>query len=122
MDNQLFQAEYKFMEIVWAHSPVNSTDLVMLCAKELGWKKSTTYTVLRKLCQRGIVKNVNATVTYLVSKEDIQMQESKMLLEKSFGGSLPLFVASFLKRESVSPQEALELKRIIEESMKEKGD
>ena len=121
MDHKLFEAEYKFMEIVWTHSPINSTNLAVLCAEELGWKKSTTYTVLRKLCQRGITKNEDATVTYLVSKEEIQLQESKALLEKSFGGSLPAFLASFLKKESLSVQEARELRRIIDESVDEKG-
>lgn len=120
-DYKLFESEYKFMEIIWEHSPVNSTKLVALCLEELGWKKSTTYTVLRKLCERGITKNVDATVTYLVKREEIQMQESKALLEKSFGGSLPMFLASFLKKESLSEQEAKELKRIIDESTEGRG-
>lgn len=119
MEYKLFEAEYRFMEIVWEHAPVNSTDLVALCRKELGWKKSTTYTVLRKLCERGIAKNESATVTYLISKEDIQIRESKALLEKSFQGSLPVFLASFLKKEPLSEQEAQELRKIIDESMKD---
>lgn len=116
---KLFEAEYKFMEIIWKHSPVNSTKLVKLCTEELGWKKSTTYTVLRKLCERGITKNVDATVTYSVAREEIQRQESKAFLEKTFDGSLPMFLASFLKKEALSEQEAKELRRIIDESTNE---
>ena len=119
---KLFESEYKFMEVIWKHAPVNSTKLVLLCSEILGWKKSTTYTVLRKLCERGILKNEDATVAYLVEKEEIQIQESKELLEKSFEGSLPMFLTTFLKKESLSEQEAAELKRIIDESRKGKGE
>lgn len=118
---KLFEAEYKFMEIIWAQAPINSTNLVTLCAEQLGWKKSTTYTVLRKLCERGITKNEDALVTYLVPKEEIQMQESKELLDRSFDGSLPAFLASFLKKEPLSEQEAKQLKKIIDASMKGEG-
>ena len=119
---KLFESEYKFMEVVWNYAPVNSTRLVSLCSEILGWKKSTTYTVLRKLCERGILKNENATVTYLVGKEEILMQESRELREKSFDGSLPIFLTTFLKKEPLSEQEAMELKRIIDESRKGKGE
>jgi len=119
---KLFASEYKFMEIVWENAPVNSTRLVQLCKEILGWKKSTTYTVLRKLAERGIVKNEDAVVTFLVDKEAIQLQESRELLHKSFGGSLPMFLASFLKREQLSKEEADELKKIIDESMKRSED
>jgi len=119
---KLFESEYKFMEVVWNHAPVNSTRLVSLCSEILGWKKSTTYTVLRKLCERGLLKNENTMVTYLVGKEEIQIQESKELLEKSFEGSLPMFLATFLKKEPLSEQEAMELKRVIDASRKEKGE
>ncbi len=117
---KLFDAEYRFMELVWENAPVNSTKLTLLCSEILGWKKSTTYTVLRKLCERGILKNENATVTYLVEKEEIQRQESKELLEKSFEGSLPMFLTAFLKKEPLSEQEAAELKKIIDENRKGK--
>lgn len=119
---QLFEAEYKFMEIIWETAPINSTKLVSLSAERLGWKKSTTYTVLRKLCERGLVKNDNATVSFLVGKEEIQSQESRELLEKSFDGSLPAFLAAFLKKERISDQEAEELKRIIDANRKETGE
>lgn len=119
---KLFESEYKFMEVVWDHAPVNSTKLVSLCLEILGWKKSTTYTVLRKLCERGVLKNDDAMVTYLVGREEIQLQESKELLEKSFNGSLPMFLATFLKKEPLSEQEAAELKKVIDASRKEKGE
>lgn len=121
-DYKLFESEYKFMELIWAHAPINSTELVKLCTDELGWKKSTTYTVLRKLCERGITKNVDAIVTYIVPREEIQRQESKAFLDKTFNGSLPLFLASFLKKETLSQQELKELKRIINESTNEAED
>lgn len=123
---KLFEAEYKFMEVIWDHAPVNSTKLVSLCEEILGWKKSTTYTVLRKLCDRGLLHNDNAMVTYLVEKEEIAMQESKELLEKSFAGSLPMFLTTFLRKEKISAQEAESLKKIIddsrEEEKKERGE
>lgn len=119
---KLFEAEYKFMEVVWDHAPVNSTRLVQLCSELLGWKKSTTYTVLRKLSERGLLKNENATVTYLVGREEIGMQEGRELLEKSFEGSLPMFLSAFLKKEPLSEQEAAELKKIIDEHRKGTGE
>ena len=119
---KLFEAEYRFMEIVWENAPVNSTRLASICGERLGWKKSTTYTVLRKLCQKGILRNENAQVDWLVGKEEIQLQESRELLEKSFHGSLPAFLSTFLKRETISAEEAEELKRIIDESRRDQGD
>lgn len=119
---KLFEAEYKFMEVIWKHAPVNSTKLAQLCLEILGWKKSTTYTVLRKLCERGLLKNENATVTYLVEKEEIGIQEGMELLDKSFGGSLPMFLTTFLKGKPLTEKEAAELKRIIDENRNGKGE
>ena len=79
---KLFDAEYKFVSIIWDNEPVNSTELVKLCADKLGWKKSTTYTVLKKLCKRGVLQNKDATVTALVKREDVQRYESRAVLEK----------------------------------------
>ena len=111
---KLFDAEYRFMEIVWGHEPVNSTELVRLCADALGWKKSTTYTVLRKLAERGFVQNKSAVVTSLCKREDALRYESAAAVEKA--GSLPQFLTAFLGRRRISEQEAAELKRIIDES------
>lgn len=115
---KLFDAEYKFMEIIWEHEPVNSTELVRLSLDTLGWKKSTTYTVLRKLCERGMLSNDNAIVTAIVKREDAQRNESRTLMDKAFNGSLPQFLTAFLGGNKISQQEADELKRIIEEATK----
>ena len=115
---KLFDAEYKFVSIIWDNEPINSTELVKLCADKLGWKKSTTYTLLKKLCERGILQNKDATVTSLVKREDVQRYESRAVLEKTFDGSLPKFLTAFLSGRKLSEQEAEELKRIIEEAVK----
>jgi len=115
---KLFDAEYKFVSIIWDNEPINSTELVKLCADKLGWKKSTTYTVLKKLCERGILQNRDATVASLVNREDLQRYESRAVLEKTFDGSLPKFLTAFLSGRKLSEQEAEELKRIIEEAVK----
>lgn len=113
---KLFDAEYKFADLVWEHEPINSTELVKLSRTRLGWKKSTTYTVLRKLCERGILSNEEATVTAVVKKADAQKYESRMVVDKTFNGSLPQFLTAFLGGKKLSEQEAEELKRIIEEA------
>lgn len=113
---KLAYGEYRFADLVWKHEPINSTKLVKLSEERLGWKKATTYTVLRKLCERGILKNEEATVTSLVKKEQIQKYESEALLEKSFDNSLPLFLASFLKDKKLSGKEAEQIKKLIEEA------
>ena len=115
---KLFDAEYKFVCLIWENEPVNSTELVRLCLEKLGWKKSTTYTVLRKLCERGILKNEDAVVASLVKREDVQKYESETLIEKAFNGSLPQFLTSFLDGKRLSSKEAAELKIIIEEAIK----
>lgn len=115
---KLFDAEYKFANIVWENEPINSTELVKICLEELGWKKSTTYTVLRKLCQRGILKNEDATVSAIVQKEDVQKYESNTIIEKSFNGSLPQFLTAFLGEKKITEKQAKELKHIIEEATK----
>ena len=113
---ELHQAEYKFMEVIWANEPVNSTALVKLCEDQLGWKKSTTYTVLRKLCQREILRNEDATVVAVAKREQVQKFESQQVVERSFGGSLPAFVNAFLSEKKLSREEAEELKKLIEEA------
>lgn len=113
---KLFDAEYKFACLVWEHEPINSTELVKLSQTTLGWKKSTTYTVLRKLCQRGILSNEESLVTAVVKKADAQKHESQTVVAKAFGGSLPQFLTAFLGDKKLSAQESEELKRIIEEA------
>lgn len=115
-ENKLFDAEYKFMSLLWETEPVNSTALCGLCASRLGWKKSTTYSMIKKLAQRGILENKEATVTSLLKKEEAQRQESAALLEKAFDNSLPAFVAAFLKDNKLSAAEHQELERLIQEA------
>ncbi len=117
MDIKIFDAEYKFMELLWKTSPINSTALVKLCEAELGWKKSTTYTTIKRLSQRNIVLNENATVTYLVSKEDVRLEESREHLNKLYNGSLKMLLTSFLGKEELSQDEILELKSLIDRNI-----
>lgn len=116
-DYKLFDAEYKFMCILWDEEPVNSTVLSRLCLEQLGWKKSTTYTMLRKLCERNMLQNENACVTALVKREQVQKYESEALMEKSFGGSIPAFVATLLHDKKLTRTQAQELQRLIEEAV-----
>lgn len=113
---KLFDAEYKFVSIIWDNEPLGSTELVRLCLDRLGWKKSTTYTVLKKLCERDILKNTDAVVTALAKRTDVQKYESNAVIEKNFDGSLPKFLTAFLGGRKLSEQETEELKRIIEEA------
>ena len=115
-DFKLFDAEYKLMELLWERQPINSTALSRLCQEKLGWKKSTTFNLVRKLGERGILKNENATVTALIQREQVLRRESEAAVAKSFGGSLPNFVAVFLSGKKLSHQEAEELRRLIDES------
>ena len=115
---KLFDAEHKFVSIIWEHEPINSTDLVKISLERLGWKKSTTYTVLRKLCERGILKNEDTLVSAIVKKEDTQKYESQTIIAKAFDGSLPQFLTAFLGESKITKKEADELKRIIEEATK----
>lgn len=117
-DLKLYDAEFRFMNIVWEHEPVNSTKLANICAERLGWKKPTTYTVIRKLSERGIIKNESATVTALVKREKVQKYEAEMLLDKAFNGSVPSFIATFLKGKSLSEEEADVLLKMIQEAKK----
>lgn len=120
-DHRLFDAEYRLMDLVWERQPINSTALSKLCQERLGWKKSTTFNLIRKLGERGVLKNENATVTALVGREEVLRLESEAAVEKSFGGSLPGFVAAFLNGKTLSHREAEELRRLIDESEARRG-
>ena len=113
---KLHEREYEFACIVWDNEPLSSRALARLCEEKMGWKRTTTYTVLRKLCEKGVLKNDHALVTSLVKKEDVRRSESLQLLEKFFDGSLPGFVASFMKDRSLSEQEIEELRTLIDEA------
>jgi predicted transcriptional regulator len=111
---KVFDSEYRFCLILWENEPINSTELVKLCKGKLGWSKATTYTVVKRLTERGVVKNEKATVTSLVSKAEVQAAEIEELVEKTFEGSLPAFVASFTKCKGLSSDEVAEIRKMID--------
>ena len=110
--------ESRFADIIWQNEPLASGELVKRCADELEWKKSTTYTVLKKLCERGIFKNENGTVTSKISKKDYYAMQSEEFINDTFGGSLPAFITAFTSRNKLSEKETLELVQLIMESRK----
>ena len=111
---KIFDSELKFCEILWTHEPVKSSELVRLCADELGWTKSTTYTVIKRLTERGVVNTENAVVTALVNREDVQSAESRAFVERNFSGSLPGFLNAFVGGKGLTAAEADELRRMID--------
>ncbi len=111
---KIFESEYHFCEILWENEPVSSSELVKLCSEKLEWKKSTTYTVIRRLSERGVIKSENAVVTSLISKEEVQTAESHEVVEKNFEGSLPSFIAAFARRKSLTKKEIDEIQDIID--------
>ena len=111
---KIFESEYRFCLILWEHEPVKSTELVKLCQEELGWKKATTYTVIKRLAERGVLKSEDAVVTSLVSREEVQTAELDELVEKTFGGSLPAFIAAFGRRQKLSDAQLSELQELID--------
>lgn len=111
---KIFESEYRFCEILWENEPVSSSALVKLCSEQLEWKKSTTYTVIRRLSERGVLKSENAVVTSLVSKEEVLTAESAEVIEKTFSGSLPSFIAAFARKKTLTEQEIDEIREIID--------
>lgn len=111
---KIHEGEYRFCLIMWEHEPVTGVELVKLCQDQLGWKKSTTYTVIKRLCERGVLQNNNGTITSLVSKDEAQAYEIDELVEKKFEGSLPAFVAAFTKHQNISEEELDEVQRMID--------
>lgn len=115
MDNtNLGAVESRFADIIWQNEPLSSGELVKICEKELNWKKPTTYTVLRKLCERGIFKNEGGTVSSVISREEFYAVQSEKFIEETFDGSLPAFIAAFTKRKNLSPKEIEEIRNMID--------
>lgn len=115
MENfRLYDGELKFMNIVWDNEPLSSRRLVELCGERLGWKQSTTYTVLKKLALKDLVRNENSVVTALIKREQAQRYESEAVVDRAFGGSLPSFVAAFMGGRGLSDEDAEELHRLID--------
>lgn len=117
-DNKLGEIESRFVELIWQREPVPSRDLVLLCEKKLNWKKSTTYTVLRRLCQKGILKNEGAVVSSVMKKEEYMARCSEQIVEDTFEGSLPQFVAAFMSRKKLSRKQIDEIQKLIDEYKK----
>ena len=113
-DYKLGFVERKFADIIWSNAPLSSRELVNLCQQELEWKKSTTYTVLKKLCDRGIFQNQEGMVTPLISKDDFHGLQSEKFVEETFEGSLPAFLAAFTKRKSLTSQEINQIRAMID--------
>ena len=111
---KIHEGEYRFCLIMWEYEPVTAVELVKLCQEQLGWKKSTTYTVIKRLGERGVLENNNGTITSLVSKDEAQAYEIGELVEKKFEGSLPAFVAAFTKHQKISEEELDEVQRMID--------
>lgn len=112
---KLAEGEARFAKLIWEREPISSPELVKLCEKEFAWKKSTTYTVLKKLCDRGIFQNENAVVTSLISEEEFNGYKSRKFVEDSFGGSIPRFLAAFMGGKKLTKKQAEEIKKLIDE-------
>ncbi len=111
---KIFESEYRFCLILWEHEPVKSSELVELCRERLGWKPTTTYTVIKRLSERGVLKNENTVVTSLVSKDEVQASELSEMVQKTFEGSLPAFVAAFTKHQKLSDSDIDALQAMID--------
>ena len=113
-DYKLGTVESRFADLIWANEPLHSRELVALCLSELNWKKPTTYTVLRKLCERGIFQNVDGMVSSVLSRQEFYGRQSEQYIEDVFSGSLPAFLAAFTTRKALSPNEVEEIRRMID--------
>ena len=114
IDMELGAVQERFADLVWANEPVGSGELVKICEKELNWKKPTTYTVLRKLCEKGLLQNDNGVVTSLVSKDEFYSAKSEQIIADSYQGSLPSFIAAFISRNDLTKEEADEIQKMID--------
>lgn len=114
-DYRLAQSEANFAELIWSNEPIASGELVKLCNKELKWKKSTTYTVLKKLCERGIFQNNDAIVTSIIKRDEFYTGQSRRFVEDTFGGSLPRFLTAFIGGKSLNEDQIHEIKKLIDD-------
>ncbi len=118
-DLRLGIVESRFADIIWNHEPLSSRELVALCQKELDWKKSTTYTVLKRLCDKGLFRNEGGMVSSRMTKEEYASAQSEKFVEDTFGGSLPAFMAAFTKRKPLTDSEIAEIQRMIQQMGRE---
>ena len=112
---KVFESEYRFCLILWENEPIKSTELAKLCEAELGWKKATTYTVIKSLTERGVIKSENAVITSLVTKEEVQAAEVEEVVEKTFDGNVPQFLAAFSRGRKLTRSEIDEIQKMIDE-------
>ena len=119
MAPKIFESEFRFCMILWEHEPIRSMELAKLCKEQLGWSKTTSYTVIKRLSERGVVKNENAVVTSLISRQEAQAAEIDELVEKKFSGSLPAFVAAFTSRKDISETELDAVQAMIDRHREE---
>ena len=110
---KIFNSEYRFCLILWEHEPINSTRLAALCKEQLGWSRPTTYTVIRRLSERGVLKNENTIVSTLVTKEQVQQAEMEEMMDKTFEGSIPAFLAAFANTKRMTREDILQLEEFI---------
>lgn len=110
---KIFDSEYRFCLILWEHEPINSTKLAVLCKERLGWSKATTYTIIRRLAERGVLKNENATVSSLVTKEQVQQDQMEQMMDKTFEGSVPAFLTAFGNSRKLSKEALDQLEQMI---------
>ena len=111
---KVFESEYRFCLILWEHEPIKSSELVNLCREQLGWKPTTTYTVIKRLSERGVLKNDNTIVSAIVTKDEVQAAEINEMVEKTFEGSLPAFIAAFTKHQKISEEEIDAVQQMID--------
>ena len=111
---KIFESEYRFCLILWDNEPISSSQLAKLCKEQLDWSRTTTYTVIKRLTERGVLKNENSVVSTLVTKQEVQVSEINEMMEKTFEGSLPAFIAAFAKRQNLSDKDIEEIRSIIE--------
>ena len=111
---KLGTVESKFADIIWENEPISSGQLVKLCVQQLDWKKSTTYTMLKRLCERGLFQNEKGMVSALMTKEEFGAAQSEIIIEESFDGSLPAFIAAFTSRKKLSPDDVNEIQKMID--------
>ena len=121
MEFELGEVQAAFADIIWANEPIGSGELVKICEKKLKWKKPTTYTVLRKLCEKGLFRNENGVVTSVISREAYNASKSEKFIEDTFNGSLPAFIAAFMSNKKISSKEADEIQKLINDYKKEEN-
>ena len=119
---ELAAVQERFADIVWENEPIASGDLVQICEKKLNWKKPTTYTVLRKLCEKGLLQNVDGIVSSLISKEEFYSAKSEQIIEDSYKGSLPAFIAAFTSHKKLTKKDVDEIQQLIDAFKKEGGE